>query len=174
MDTGAAGTAVATAPVPPPTPLLIRYVKFLLVGFTGVLVNLIVFVLVLDAISPSGSVGFVAKVAHFLSRSPVDTRAVLAASIAAFAVATLWNFTLNSLWTFRSAVGHRHPVARRVQFYFLVSLASLALNELVLYALTGPLAPLVAQGVGIVAGSVVGFVGNSRVTFEELEPRGAL
>jgi putative flippase GtrA len=147
--------------------MLTRYPKFLLVGLTGVVVNLAVFVLTVDAITGSSASNFLAAVVHFASKTAPNPVVYLAASAVAFAVATLWNFALNNWWTFRSDRGHRHSRSRRLGLYYGVSLGSLAVNELVLFLTQTILPPLVGQGLGVLAGSVVGFVGNSRYTFEE-------
>lgn len=155
---------------PPASGLMVRYGKFLIVGLTGVVVNLIVFVLVLDAIHPGDLAALIALSTRLKGGAQFAALDLIAASCGAFVVATLWNFTLNNRWTFRSRIGHRHPVGRRMQFYYLVSLGSLAVNEVVLYVLDPHFAPIAAQGVGIIAGSVVGFVGNQEITFREAIP----
>ncbi len=149
------------------TPLLARYGKFLLVGLTGVVVNLAVFALALDAISPHPTFDLYANLRRLASTGSSGLEANLAASAVAFAVATLWNFTFNNLWTFRTAVGHRHPLGPRVGLYYGVSLGSLGVNEGVLAVASLVLAPLWGQGIGILAGSIVGFVGNRQITFAE-------
>ncbi len=150
-----------------PVPLLLRYVKYLTVGFTGVVVNLVVFSLVLGIVLPAGGIDLVRAVERLAvttSSNPFDN---FIASTAAFAVATLSNFTLNNAWTFRTSGILRHRVHERLGLYFGVSLASLAVNEVVLFSLGGILPPLYGQAIGIAAGSVVGFAGNFRVSFAE-------
>jgi putative flippase GtrA len=163
-------------PVPPldgePTRVpgfVVKYGKFLIVGLTGFFVNLVIFTLVLDAISPGPSAGFLASISHFLTQTSSNLTDTLIASAAAFVVATLWNFTLNSAWTFRTRLRRRHSMGYRLALYFGVSLASLAINELVLFLSSTTLPPLYGQGIGIIAGSLVGFTGNVRITFAELE-----
>ena len=158
------------APAPPGTAnrsLLAKYGKFVVVGLTGVVVNLVVFVLTLDAFSPSPTFSLV----HSLLKSATSTASNpvhnFVASAVAFVVATLWNFALNNVWTFRTDRGHRHRLPRRLGLYYGVSLGSLAVNEVVLFGLSYLLPPLFGQAVGILAGSVVGFAGNYRVTFAE-------
>jgi putative flippase GtrA len=146
-------------------PFLAKYGKFALVGLTGVVVNVIVFAAALDAISPSPTFNLYANLLKFASTpssNPVDN---LVASAVAFLVATLWNFALNNLWTFRSKVGHRFRFAHRLGLYYGVSLGSLAVNEAVLFVASFSLPPLVGQLIGVAAGSVVGFAGNYRYTF---------
>ena len=161
-------TTLGARPSLGPPEGLVRYGKFLLVGLTGVVVNLAVFVLTVDAISNTPVSNFYSSVLHFVSRTAPNPTLYLIGSAVAFAVATLWNFTLNSLWTFRTESGHQHSPTLRLGLYFGVSLGSLAVNEVVLYATLTLLPPLIGQGIGIVAGSVVGFVGNSRYTFAEV------
>ena len=153
----------------PPAPIrpdvLARYGKFLVVGLTGVVVNLIVFTLTLEAISPTPSFDLIESVLHFASTRTVSPLDAFVASVVAFVVATLWNFLLNNLWTFQTLTGHRHPFSRRLGLYYGVSLGSLAVNEAILFGLGFYLPPLIAQAIGILAGSVVGFLGNYRLTF---------
>jgi putative flippase GtrA len=161
---------VAPEGAPPRPHFLTRYGKFLAVGLTGVVVNLLVFAYTLDAISPSPTFNLVKSLLHAAFNrggNPVD---FLIASAVAFVVATLWNFSLNNLWTFRTRVGHRHSTRRRLGLYYGVSLGSLAINEVVLFALSFFVPPLLGQAVGIVAGSVAGFAGNYRITFAEAVP----
>ncbi|MGI0055724.1 MAG: GtrA family protein [Thermoplasmata archaeon] len=152
-----------------PSRAVLRYAKFLLVGVTGFVVNLIVFTLVLDALLPGPSSGFFASVARFLTETSGNPTDNLIASSFAFVVATLWNFLWNNAWTFRAQVGHRHPLHRRVPLYYLVALGALGLNEAVLFLLSGSLPPLYGQGLGILAGSIVGYFGNARYTFAETD-----
>lgn len=163
---GNAPTEDAAAPSPH---IVIRYGKFLIVGFTGFFVNLIIFTLVLDAILPGPSLGFFGSISHFLSQTSPNVADTLIASAVAFVVATFWNFSFNSIWTFRTRLRRRHSLGYRLALYFGVSLGSLAVNELVLFLSSTTLPPLYGQGVGVLAGSLVGFVGNARITFAEAE-----
>lgn len=148
-------------------PFLAKYGKFALVGLTGVVVNLIVFAGTLDAISPSPTFNLYSTLRKFSSTPSSNPLDNLLASAAAFLVATLWNFVLNNLWTFRSKVGHRFRLPHRLGLYYGVSLGSLAVNEVVLLVAGFYFAPLFGQLIGVAAGSVVGFLGNYRYTFAE-------
>ncbi len=164
--TGASTTVLADrGPPPGRLPLLERYGKFVVVGLTGFVINLVVFAVTLDALSPSPTFDLVRSVLAAASHSSVSLADDLVASAVAFAVATLWNFGWNSVWTFRSRSGHRHSLPRRLGLYYGVSLGSLAINEVALIGLSFVLPPLYGQAIGILAGSVVGFAGNSRITF---------
>lgn len=156
-----------SSPTAPTRPALPQFGQFVLVGLTGVVVNLLVFSLVLAAFTGHPVFDLVGSLTHASSSATASTGEILLASTIAFVVATLWNFTLNSLWTFRSRRGHQHSGRRRLALYYLVSLGSLGVNELVLYALVALVPPLFGQAAGIVAGSIVGFVGNRRITFAE-------
>lgn len=149
---------------------LVTYGKFLIVGLTGVVVNLAVFVLTVDFLARTPLTNFYASLLHFASKTAANPVLYFIGSAVAFAVATLWNFALNSLWTFRTEVGHRHSATRRLGLYFGVSLGSLGVNEAILLATETIIPPLFGQGFGIIAGSVVGFFGNSRLTFAEVGP----
>jgi len=170
-QSGDPSTPPASAVMAPPPVIvgtgLVRYGKFLVVGLTGVVVNLAAFVLTVDSISHTPLSNFYSSLIHLASKTAPNPELNLLGSAVAFAVATLWNFVLNSLWTFRTEKGHRHPPSLRLGLYFGVSLGSLAVNEVVLYATQTVLPPLIGQGFGIVAGSIVGFLGNARYTFAE-------
>ena len=180
-ETLRAPTAPPPDPSPPrgrdtgtPLPFLVKYAKYVVVWLTGVVVNLVVFSLVLVVVLPSGSFDLMRAIERLTvstSSSPVDN---FLASTAAFAVATLSNFTFNNAWTFRTSAALRHRAHERLGLYFGVSLVALAVNELVLFALTGTLPPLYGQAIGIAAGSVVGFAGNLRVSFAEAPGRPAV
>ncbi len=145
--------------------VLPQYGQFLLVGLTGVVVNLIVFSLALGALTGRPTLDLAGSLTFTSTHAGVDVRATLLASVIAFAVATAWNFVLNNAWTFRTRGTHQHGTRARLGLYYVVSLGSLGINELVLYLLVFLVPPLWGQGAGIVAGSVVGFFGNRRVTF---------
>lgn len=146
---------------------LVRYGKFLLVGLTGVFVNLVAFVLTVDALSGTPVTDFYSSVLRYLSKTAANPELYFVGSAVAFVVATIWNFALNSVWTFRTNADRKYSVTGRLGLYFGVSLGSLAVNELVLLGTGTVLPPLIGQGFGIIAGSVVGFFGNNRYTFAE-------
>jgi putative flippase GtrA len=147
-----------------------QYGQFVLVGLTGVGLNLAVFALTIWGFTGRPPLDLISAVTRSASAG-ASTGQILAASALAFAVATLWNFALNSVWTFRTRAELEHSRGRRLGLYYAVSLGSLGVNELVLYALLPVVAPLYGQAVGILAGSVVGFFGNRRVTFAERPAR---
>jgi putative flippase GtrA len=159
-DTGSVGASRTTRSA-------VRYGKFLLVGFTGVFVNLAVFVITVDAVQGTPTTNFFASVLHYAEKTAANPLLYFVGSAVAFVVATLWNFALNSLWTFRTAGQHKHSGPRRLGLYFGVSVGSLTVNEVILLATETLLPPLIGQGLGIIAGSIVGFLGNSRFTFAE-------
>jgi putative flippase GtrA len=175
LAAGVSEFAEARSPSPsrdaefPRTPFnLVRYGKFLLVGLTGAVVNLVVFVLAVDGLTGMPVSNFYPSILHFATKTAPNPWLYLAASAMGFGVATLWNFTWNSVWTFRTSEDRRHPATQRLGLYFGVSLGSLGVNEMVLLATQLVLPPLVGQGLGIVAGSVVGYLGNNRYTFAEV------
>lgn len=151
------------------TGFLVKYGKFLVVGLTGVVVNLLIFTLVLEALAPGSTPGFLASITHLLTQTSSNPAYTLIASAIAFVGATFWNFALNNAWTFRTHLPRRHALGYRLALYFVVSLGSLAVNELILFLTSSTLPPLYGQGIGIIAGSIVGFAGNARITFAEAE-----
>lgn len=147
--------------------LVTRYGKFLVVGFTGVFVNLVVFVVTVDALSGTPLSNFYASALQFASKTATNPVQYFVGSAVAFGVATCWNYALNSVWTFRTTGDRKYSLRARLGLYFGVSLGSLSVNEVVLLGTETVLPPLIGQGIGIIAGSVVGFLGNNRYTFAE-------
>lgn len=115
--------------------------KFCVVGAVGYLINLAVY----DALLHEGL--------HYL-----------AAATCSFLVAVTSNYTWNRLWTFREHRGHLGIQGMR---FFLVSLAALGANLLVLHLLIAyaGLGRLLAQAVAIVFVTPLNFVGNKLWSF---------
>jgi len=120
----------------------LQLLKFGLVGGSGYLINLAVFAVLTDN----------AGVHHAV------------AAIGAFAVAVTNNFLWNRYWTFGAATGRAGFQAVR---FFAVSLASLALNLVVLEALvsSGTCGALVAQAIAVAVAMPFNFLGNRLWTF---------
>jgi putative flippase GtrA len=120
--------------------------KFCVVGAVGYLINLAVY----EALRRAGM--------HYLI-----------AATCSFLVAVTSNYTWNRLWTFREHRGHLGVQGMR---FFVVSLAALGANLLVLYLLVADegLDKLVAQAVAIVIVTPLNFVGNKLWSFRR--PRG--
>jgi dolichol-phosphate mannosyltransferase len=121
-----------------------RFVRFGVVGISGVLVNsAILFVLVEKGHLPS-----------------------LAAAAIATEVAIISNFCLNDLWTFRDA-RHARSWLWRLARYNAIALGGLCISLAVLGTLTTLLGIhyLLANLVGIVAATVWNYVVNARLTW---------
>ena len=121
----------------------IQLLKFGLVGGSGYLINLAVFALL------AGVFG----VHH------------IAAAVGAFCVAVTNNFVLNRYWTFGPGEGPAHFQAAR---FFVVSLASLGLNIVVLELLVANdlTGELVAQAIAVGVAMPFNFLGNKLWTFD--------
>jgi putative flippase GtrA len=115
--------------------------KFCAVGAVGYLINLAVY----DALLHAGL--------HYLL-----------AATCSFLVAVTSNYTWNRLWTFRE---HRGHVGVQGMRFFVVSLAALGANLLVLHVLVvyGGVGRLLAQAVAIVLVTPLNFVGNKLWSF---------
>ena len=115
--------------------------KFCVVGAVGYLINLAVY----DALIRQGI--------HYL-----------VAATCSFLVAVTSNYTWNRLWTFREHRGHLGIQGMR---FFLVSLAALGANLLVLHLLIAyaGLGRLLAQAIAIVFVTPLNFVGNKLWSF---------
>jgi putative flippase GtrA len=115
--------------------------KFCAVGAVGYLINLAVY----DAL--------LHEHVHYL-----------VAATCSFLVAVTSNYTWNRLWTFREHRGHLGIQGMR---FFLVSLAALGANLLVLHLLIADarLDKLLAQAIAIVMVTPLNFVGNKLWSF---------
>lgn len=115
--------------------------KFGLVGASGYLINLAVFVVLSDL-----------SLHH------------IGAAVGAFCVAVANNFLWNRHWTFESGDGH--PGSQAVRF-FTVSVAALLINLAVLEALVSgtSLGDLAAQAIAVAVAMPFNFLGNKLWTF---------
>lgn len=120
--------------------------KFCVVGAVGYLVNLGVY----DVVLHQG--------VHYL-----------VAATCSFLVAVTSNYTWNRHWTFRE---HRGHVGVQGMRFFVVSLAALGANLVVLHLLVsyGSLGKLLAQAVAIVVVTPLNFVGNKLWSFRRARP----
>jgi dolichol-phosphate mannosyltransferase len=120
----------------------LQLLKFGLVGGSGYLINLAVFAVL------TGNLGLHHTIA----------------AVGAFCVAVTNNFLLNRHWTFTAGDGHAGFQAMR---FFVVSLASLAINLMaleVLLAATG-MSDLYAQAIAVAIAMPFNFLGNKLWTF---------
>lgn len=119
-----------------------QLIKFGLVGASGYLINLAVFAVL------AGSLG----VHHLI------------AAVLAFCVAVSNNFLWNRYWTFGPGEGPAHFQAAR---FFAVSLASLAINLIVLELLISGhvVGELPAQAIAVAIAMPFNFLGNKLWTF---------
>jgi putative flippase GtrA len=119
-----------------------QLLKFGLVGCSGYLINLAVFVILADNLG----------IHH------------LAAATGAFCVAVANNFLWNRHWTFEPGDGHAGFQAAR---FFAVSVAALLINLVVLEALVSGTAmgDLPAQAIAVAVAMPFNFLGNKLWTF---------
>jgi putative flippase GtrA len=119
----------------------VQLVRFCMVGLSGYVVNLAVYVLLLKAF---------------------DFHYLLAATCS-FLVAVTNNYTWNRLWTFRGQRGH---VAYQGLRFLIVSVVALDANLLILHGLVQLGWPKVlAQAVAIILVTPLNFVGNKLWSF---------
>lgn len=116
-------------------------VRFLTVGGSGYVVNLVVFSLLVHAVG-----------LHYLW-----------AGVGAFVVAWTNNFVLNKFWTFRR---HDLPWLTQGARNLFVSLAALALNLVVLHLLVSSGRPeVLSQAIAIIVVTPINFLMNRRWSF---------
>jgi putative flippase GtrA len=115
--------------------------KFCIVGASGYVVNLAVYVVLFKWVG-----------LHYLP-----------AAVGSFLVAVANNYTLNRVWTFRE---HQGSVAYQGPRFLVVSLCALGANLVVLYALVEAGAgEIVAQAIAIVVVTPLNFIGNKLWSF---------
>jgi putative flippase GtrA len=121
----------------------LQLVRFAAVGASGYVVNLAVF----------------ACCVHLLK---IDYRL---ASVVAFAVSVANNFWLNRHWTFSAK--QAHPMRQALRF-FAVSLLAFAFTYLVLVMLVdgAGVTKVVAQAIGVAAGTPLSFLGQKLWSFK--------
>jgi dolichol-phosphate mannosyltransferase len=121
----------------------LQLVRYAAVGATGYIVNLAVF----------------AFCVHLLT---IDYRL---SSVIAFVVSVANNFWLNRHWTFGAK--QAHPVRQAVRF-FAVSLLAFFFSLLVLVALVdgAGVSKVIAQAVGVAAGTPLSFLGQKLWSFK--------
>ena len=109
-----------------------------------------------------GAVGYMINLAVYTALLHAGLHYLLAATLS-FLVAVANNYWLNRHWTFRD---RRAGVAAQGVRFFLISVASLGANLLVLHALiTFGLGKLVGQAIAIVLVTPLNFVGNKLWSF---------
>ena len=129
-----------------------RFIKFGVVGASGVLVNMGIFALFAEIV---------------LVGQEDATRHVLAGTMGVI-VSILTNFLLNDAWTWRDRrrVGLRPFLGRMGKYYVVAGIAGLV-QVGVLYVLSGPLGlnAYLSNFAGIVAGVLINFFVNNLWTF---------
>jgi dolichol-phosphate mannosyltransferase len=130
-------------------PLFSEFIKFCLVGLTGLAVDTAVLV-------------------SLVAYASLDPRA---AAVFAFAAAVSWNYLFNRIWAFRS--GKSAPLPRSYTLFVAVCLAGLGIrigvmHLLIAYAGMG-VSPwyILASFIGIGAATVFNFLGSKYVAFGE-------
>jgi putative flippase GtrA len=110
-----------------------------------------------------GAVGYVINLAVYEALRHGGLHYLVAATCS-FLVAVTSNYVFNRIWTFRE---HRGHVGIQGMRFFLVSLAALGANLLILYLLVvyGGLDKLPAQAIAIVLVTPLNFVGNKLWSF---------
>ena len=114
-----------------------------------------------------GALGYLINLAVYDALLHEQLHYLLAATCS-FLVAVTSNYTWNRIWTFRE---HRGHVGVQGMRFFVVSLAALGANLLVLHLLieNGGLGRLVAQAVAIVLVTPLNFVGNKLWSFRRVK-----
>jgi dolichol-phosphate mannosyltransferase len=128
-------------------PVFNEFVKFCLVGFTGLVVDTAVLVSLVDYLD-------------------LDPRF---AAIFSFATAVSWNYLFNRIWAFES--GRSTPIARSYVFFISISLGGLGVRIAVMHLLIEYAGMgekpwyILASLIGIAAATVFNFLGSRYVAF---------
>lgn len=112
--------------------------------------------------STVGATGYIVNLAVYASLIEAGLHYNLAA-LCSFLVAVTNNYTWNRVWTFRGERGH---VAYQGLRFFVVALAALAVNEILLTGMVAAgLGKIVAQAIAVVLVMPINFVGNKLWSF---------
>jgi putative flippase GtrA len=112
--------------------------------------------------STVGASGYVVNLAVYVSLLEAGLHFNLAAAIS-FLVAVTNNYTWNRLWTFR---GHRGHVAYQGLRFLVVAVLALAVNEILLTALVAVgVGKVVSQAIAVMFVMPINFVGNKLWSF---------
>lgn len=130
-----------------------RMVKFGIVGGSGIVVNLGIFVAVKSLLY------------HYVGESDVTRHT---ASLAGDELSIIWNFVLNHKWTFRDSTNDSH-ILRKLLHFHLIALTSVLINNAFLFVLHKQFEmwDVLAKLIGILVAFVVNYFGNSRWTWRE-------
>ena len=149
-----------------------QFVKFSLVGGSGVIVNLIVFTLtVIVCLLVAGDIHSLSDLRHYAGEVAVKHTGDIPAAVGyvanacGFVVSVFTNYYLNRWWTFRSG----NPVTQELPKFFTVSVVAYAGNLTVFWLCHAQLSLslLVSQLVAIAAVMPVNFVANKLWSFRE-------
>jgi dolichol-phosphate mannosyltransferase len=131
-----------------------RFLKFCIVGASGVAVNL----------------AFVWVGQQLASEADPRTRDTIASALG-IAISVFGNFLLNNLWTWgdRPKGSRKRDFVARIGRYYLASAAAIAIQFITAQALMFglDLNIYVAQSAGILLGTVVNYIANNVWTFKE-------
>ncbi len=146
----------------------VQFVKFALVGLSGVVVNVVVFsATLLVWLALTGHITSAGDVAHSLtglvtkSTQDVPRVADYVANALGFAVSVMTNYYLNRHWTFRST----GRVSRELPKFVTVSLIAYACNLAVFSLARTQLGPVVSQLIAIAVVMPINYVANKLWSF---------
>ena len=125
-----------------------RFLKFVLVGGSGTVLNLGLFFLLVD-------------------RGRLDPTA---GAVVCFAVAVTWNYFLNNSWTFRAQIRDERLSMGRYLRFVAVCLAGLGVNPGALHvvlALFHPVYKVFGQAAGIACGLAINYIGSNLFAFNK-------
>jgi putative flippase GtrA len=150
----------------------VQFMKFGLVGLSGVIVNVAVFsATLLLWLALTGQLGSAAELTHSLrglvTKSALDVPRVAdyVANALGFAVSVMTNYYFNRRWTFRST----GRVASELPKFITVSIVAYAFN-LVVFSLARTqfqLGPVVSQLIAIVVVMPINYVANKLWSFRQ-------
>lgn len=119
-----------------------QFIRFGMVGGSGVLVNLVVTYLMTQL---NGGVSNDNRVIFELP-GPYAFRFTVLVWIVAFMVANVWNFQLNRRWTFRRETSQMRSWWREFWPFFAIGCLAAAFGVLIKVALTNPTSPVYLPG----------------------------
>jgi putative flippase GtrA len=120
--------------------MILKFLKFIIVGFTGMVVDFSITILLKEKL----------KIHRYIANS------------AGFVLAASSNYLFNRLWTFES---NNPKILVEYSTFFIISVIGLIINNLVIFLLEKKLKFYFAKFVAIMVTSVWNFLGNYYLNF---------